>query len=163
MGFRPVCRQKLCRGARSNDLSNVEIITWTEMYMHLCGGTWFAKHASGSPVALASNSRHIHRAACKAGIGVAILPCFLVDRDSELICLLAPERVASLDLWLITHRDLLRTARVRAVMDFMSNLISKTCRRGVEVGKRPSVNTKWTATATATVGLARDRCGHLEQ
>jgi hypothetical protein len=33
-----------------------------------------------------------------------------------------PERVLSIDLWLVVHRDLSRTARVRAVMDFVAGL-----------------------------------------
>jgi DNA-binding transcriptional LysR family regulator len=110
-----------------SDLSDAEIVTWTEEFAHLLGGPWFAKHAPGSAIALASNSRRIHHVACKAGVGVAILPCLLADRDPELVCLLAPDRVASLDLWLITHRDLLRTARVRAVMDFIADSVAKTC------------------------------------
>jgi DNA-binding transcriptional LysR family regulator len=111
-----------------SDLSNADIIVWTEEYAHLYGGTWFAKHAPESQVALASNSRRIHHAACRAGVGVAILPCLLADQDSELVCLLAPERVTSLDLWLVAHRDLLRTARVRAVMDFLVRVVPKICR-----------------------------------
>jgi DNA-binding transcriptional LysR family regulator len=40
------------------DFSRVAIITWTEQYAHLRGGPWFAEHARGAPVALASRIRH---------------------------------------------------------------------------------------------------------
>jgi len=40
------------------------------------------------------------------------------NRDPDLIQLL-PERVRSVDLLLVTHCDLARTARVRAAMDFL--------------------------------------------
>ena len=108
-----------------SDLSKAEIITWTEETAHLRGGPWFAEHARGSAVAFASNSRRVQHAACKAGIGVAILPCALADREPDLVCLLPPERVLSVKLWLVVHRDLLRTARVRAVMDFLADLNPK--------------------------------------
>jgi hypothetical protein len=41
------------------------------------------------------------------------------NRDPDLIQLLPPERVRSVDLLLVTHRDLARTARVRVAMDFL--------------------------------------------
>ena len=89
------------------------------------GGPWFAEHAPNATIALASDSRRVHHNACKAGIGVAVLPCLLADRDPDLVCLLSSDKVLTLDLWLVVHRDLLRTARVRAVMDFLSEATSQ--------------------------------------
>ncbi len=110
------------------DLSGVDIITWTEEYAHLRGGPWFAKHARGAHVAVASNSRRVHHEACKAGMGVAILPCAVADKERDLVCLLSPDRVLSLQLWLVVHRDLARTARVRAVMDFLIDVGGRAAR-----------------------------------
>jgi DNA-binding transcriptional LysR family regulator len=104
------------------DLSSAAIITWTDAYAHLNGGPWFAEHARGAPVALAANSRLVQQAACRAGVGVAILPCIAADRDPELVRLLPPERVVSVKLWLVAHRDLIRTARVRAVMSVLAEI-----------------------------------------
>jgi DNA-binding transcriptional LysR family regulator len=115
------------RGLKSglSDLSNAQIITWTEEHAHVRGGPWFAEHAAGSRIALASDSARVHYAACKAGIGVAILPCRLADRERDLVCLLPTERVLTVDLWAVVHRDLIRTARIRAVMDFLVTLAPK--------------------------------------
>jgi DNA-binding transcriptional LysR family regulator len=106
------------------DLSGVDIISWTEENTFR-GGDWFEKNAPGVPIAIAANSRLIQYAACKAGLGVAILPCIAADRDADLVRLLPAERVRSLDLWLVAHRDLVRTARVRAVMDFIIEITPK--------------------------------------
>lgn len=108
-----------------DDLSSVEIITWTKEWAHLRGGPWFAEYARGAAVTLASDSRRVHQAACKAGLGVAILPCVVADQDPDLVCLLPPARVLSLPLWLVVHRDLVRAPRVRAVMDFLVEAASK--------------------------------------
>jgi DNA-binding transcriptional LysR family regulator len=108
-----------------SDLSAAEIITWTKEWAHLRGGPWFAEYARGSRVALTSDSRRVHHAACKAGLGVAILPSALADKEPELICLLPPKKVLSLPLWLVVHRDLARTTRVRAVMEFLFETVSK--------------------------------------
>jgi DNA-binding transcriptional LysR family regulator len=106
------------------DLSNLDIIKWTEELAHLRGGPWFAKHAPDAIVALQANSRRIQYGACKAGLGLAILPCLSADHDPDLIRLLPPEQVFVAELYLVTHRDLVRTARVRAVVDFLHRSIS---------------------------------------
>jgi DNA-binding transcriptional LysR family regulator len=102
-----------------SDLSKVDVIAWTEDSAHLRGGPWLVEHARGARIALRANSRRLHFYACKAGIGVAILPCLLADQDPDLVCLLRPSRVISVELWLVVHRDIARTARVRAVVDFL--------------------------------------------
>ncbi len=107
-----------------NDFRNLDVITWTEE-SNFRGGDWFNTHARGAPVVFAANSRHIQYAACKAGLGAAILPCLAADRDASLLQLLPPERVRSIDLWLVAHRDLVRTARVRAVLDFLADIMPK--------------------------------------
>jgi DNA-binding transcriptional LysR family regulator len=108
--------------------TNLDIITWTEERAHLRGGPWFAEHARGATVAFEANSRRIHYGACKAGLGLAILPCLSADRDSELIRLLPPEKVFADKLYIVVHRDLTRTARVRVVIDFLSDRISRYTR-----------------------------------
>jgi DNA-binding transcriptional LysR family regulator len=102
------------------DLARAAIITWTEAYSHMNGAAWLAEHARGARIALAANSRIIQLAACKAGLGVAVLPCIAADRDPELIRLAPPDKVVSVKLWLVAHRDLARTARVRAVVNFLA-------------------------------------------
>jgi DNA-binding transcriptional LysR family regulator len=110
------------------NFSNLDIITWTEEFAHFRGGPWFAEHARDATVALQANSRRIHHSACKAGIGLAILPCLAADGDPDLICLLPPEQVFVAELYLVTHRDLARTARVRTVIDFFHRAISEYTR-----------------------------------
>ena len=107
------------------DLSNAGIITWTKEYQHIRGGSWFAEPAAGAVIALTSDSSRVHYAACKAGLGVAILPTKLADREPDLMCLLPTEQVLAVELWVVVHRDLIRTARVRAVMDFLVNVTPK--------------------------------------
>jgi len=108
-------------------LSRVSIIRWTDEGMNLLGGPWLAEHARGSTIALTSNTRRIHLAACRAGVGVAVLPCIAAEHDPALVRLLPPREVASIPLWLLAHRDLARTARVKAVMTFLADAAAKAC------------------------------------
>jgi len=58
--------------------------------------------------------------AVKAGIGIAMLPCFLADKVSSLVRLeLINAKGICGDLWVLTHEDLRATARVRAFIDHM--------------------------------------------
>jgi DNA-binding transcriptional LysR family regulator len=104
----------------SVDFSKVDIITWTDGTAHLRGGPWFKEHARSARVALKSNSRRVQHAACEAGLGLAILPCLIADKQRELVCVLPHEKVLSVELWLVVHRDLVRSARIRATMDFLA-------------------------------------------
>jgi DNA-binding transcriptional LysR family regulator len=107
------------------DLSQLEVITWTEEWAGLRGGPWLKEHAPKGKIILASDSRRVHQNACKAGIGVAVLPCRIADLENELVCLLTPEKVLSLDLWLVVHSDLARIARIRAVTDFLVQAVGR--------------------------------------
>ena len=67
--------------------------------------------------------------------GRALLPCYVGDTEVQL------RRVSSASgsdarsaLWLLTHSDLKRTARVRAVMDFLA--IALGSERALVEGKR---------------------------
>jgi DNA-binding transcriptional LysR family regulator len=113
----------LKRRARAK-LPALDVIVWTDDHIFR-SSEWFGKHARGSQVVCTANSRHIQMAACKAGLGAAILPCIAADADSGLVRLAEPEHVRSMDLWLVVHRDLVRTARVRAVMDFLVEIAPK--------------------------------------
>lgn len=60
------------------------------------------------------------RAAARAGMGVAALPCFLGDSDPGLARVHEPLADMEVSLWLLTHPDLQRVVRVRSVLDFLS-------------------------------------------
>lgn len=114
-------KNRLLPGA---SIDGADIISWTEDHAFR-GGDWFKQNARSTRNFFAANSRQIQHAACSAGLGLAILPCLSADRDPNLIQLLPAAKVRSVKLWLVVHRDLLRTARVRTVMDFLTDIVPK--------------------------------------
>ncbi|WP_299362663.1 LysR family transcriptional regulator [uncultured Paracoccus sp.] len=64
-------------------------------------------------------------AAARAGIGLATLPCGLADPEPGLVRVADLPDDFALDLWLLTHEDLRRTARIRVFMDFLAEEIAK--------------------------------------
>lgn len=61
-------------------------------------------------------------AAVRAGIGVAVLPCYLGEADVGLRRIGNEIMELSVDLWLLAHPDLRHTSRVRAVLDYLGSL-----------------------------------------
>ncbi|HHJ15716.1 MAG TPA: LysR family transcriptional regulator [Gammaproteobacteria bacterium] len=84
---------------------------------------WLNKHFSVASVVYRSNSLLGLFEAAKRGMGIAPLPCFLGDPESGLQRLIEPPEALASELWLLSHPDLRRTARVRALMDFLSEAI----------------------------------------
>ena len=80
---------------------------------------WMAKHVAPETIAYRSNSLLHQLAACRAGMGLAVLPCFLGDAALDLTRQGPPEPGLVTDLWLLTHPDLRRTARIRALMEHL--------------------------------------------
>lgn len=64
-------------------------------------------------------------AAARAGIGLAPLPCGLADLEPDLVRIAPLPDTFTLDLWLLTHEDLRRTARIRAFLDFLADALAK--------------------------------------
>jgi len=63
-------------------------------------------------------------AALRVGAGLAYLPCFMGDSEPSLLRFRAPEPRHDLGLWLLYHRDLRRTKRVRLFREHMQREIA---------------------------------------
>lgn len=95
------------------------VITWMDDYAGLAPIVWWHRVAPQAS-ALRSNAPGCRRAAANAGLGIALLPCVLAQRDSCLRRLLPELEIPALDVWLVVHRDLARHPRVRAFLDFVA-------------------------------------------
>ena len=64
----------------------------------------------------------------RSGFGIAVLPCISADGDPELIRCMPPRSEHKRVLWLVTHERVRHTPRVRAVVDFLYDRISRHIR-----------------------------------
>ena len=87
---------------------------------HLGSARWMAAHVAAERIVVRASSLEALRAAALAGIGLAPLPCFLGDVEAGLVRVLPPLPEMATTLWLLTHPDLRRTARVRLVLDLLA-------------------------------------------
>ena len=102
----------------SVDVERLPWVEYTRALEHLAAARWCRAHHGGDPVLLAVNSVAAMHQVISATDCRGFLPCFMGDADPALRRLepLLPEASA---LWLLTHRDLRRSARVRAVIDHL--------------------------------------------
>ncbi len=85
---------------------------------------WLHELAPGRQVVYRSNSTASLLAAARQGLGVVLLPCYIADGDPALRRLDGPDP-PSLEIWLLVHGDLRRTPRVRAVIDWLDELVTR--------------------------------------
>ena len=85
---------------------------------------WLAKLAPARRVVFRCNSTAALIAAVVAGVGVAVLPCFAAEGEPGLLRVEGPEPVPH-ELWLLVHGDLRRTPRVRAVIEWVDELVER--------------------------------------
>jgi DNA-binding transcriptional LysR family regulator len=88
------------------------------------GSVWLDKHAEGATVAFRGNNITALGNAAAAGMGIAVLPCFLAADEPRLVRV-ASDRIAMFDRWAVTHRDLTSVARVRAVIDYFAEIVQR--------------------------------------
>lgn len=101
----------------AGDLARYPIIGGLDDLAPIKAYAWLRRLAPPSAVVYRTNSVLQQWRAAAAGIGVALLPCFVGDKASELERVLPPPPELKRELWLVTHGDLRQTARVRAFMD----------------------------------------------
>lgn len=87
---------------------------------HLGSARWIADRVAPERIVHRANSLPALAAAARAGIGLAPLPCVIADPDPDLVRVMSPLPEMETSLWLLTHPDLRRTARVRAVLDALA-------------------------------------------
>lgn len=106
------------------DVRGHDVIGFDASLANIIGALWLTHHGKGANVVLRANSIAAAQSAGGHGFGVVPLPCFVAERDPALVRVV-PELVGSKDILLVVHPDLTRAARVRATMDFLSELFTR--------------------------------------
>jgi DNA-binding transcriptional LysR family regulator len=106
-------------------LDRLPFVGWEESVSGVNTADWLARRVPETAFVYRTNSVINQMAAAREGIGVALLPCYLGDAESRL-ARAWPEPLPELtrELWIVTHADLRRTARVRAFMDVVGRRVA---------------------------------------
>jgi DNA-binding transcriptional LysR family regulator len=90
---------------------------------------WLKEHVDDERIVYKANTLVGLAETAAAGVGLALMPCFVGAAVPGLARLSPPIPELEAELWLLSHPDLQNTARVRAFMDYCA----------AEIGKRRKV------------------------
>jgi DNA-binding transcriptional LysR family regulator len=107
--------------AALGELAAHAVIGWDRAASSVKAAQWLADTVPEGAIVYRSSSLINQLLAVKAGIGLAALPGYLADPEPDLRHALPPIPELTRELWLITHKTLKGTARVRAFMDIVGD------------------------------------------
>ncbi len=117
----------LRREGRSFNFTRHTVIGWDEP-ARIVASDWIAAHVPAERVGFRCNSLVNQLVAMRAGLGIALLPCYLADPYSKnadagvrRISGVLPDLTS--ELWIVTHQDLKNTARIRAFLASVGDAI----------------------------------------
>ena len=85
---------------------------------HLDAAQWLRTHVDPSNIAMTVDALPAALAACEAGVGRALLPCFHAGASPRVCRVGDPLAEVQSQLWFATHPDLRGSTRVRLFRDF---------------------------------------------
>ncbi len=94
-------------------------VAWEEGAGPPQAARWMSDNVDRHVIGYRTNSMLNLASAVRAGLGLGLLPCALGDSDPALHRLAGPLPELDSELWLLTHPDLQRSARIRALLDFL--------------------------------------------
>jgi DNA-binding transcriptional LysR family regulator len=84
-----------------------------------------ARIAGERPFVLRSNDLAAVHHACRAGMGLAMLPSFLARTDGDLREIPGADRPLLREIWCVVHSDVRRSPRVRLMADLIADLVQE--------------------------------------
>ena len=109
--------------ASLDDLSGHAVIGYDETMAQVPGALWLDNHAAGAEVVMRGNSIVAVLNATIVGMGIAVLPCFLAEAEPSLKRL-SDDVIGTREIWLVFHPDVAKMARIRTVIDFVTEVIA---------------------------------------
>jgi DNA-binding transcriptional LysR family regulator len=105
------------------DLAQHDWVMPDDSLSHLASVRWLEARQLHRRAVLRADSLLTLAQAARQGMGLAILPCYLADPDPLLVRAGPPIGDLAGDLWLLTHKELAKTARIRSFMDAMYDAV----------------------------------------
>lgn len=135
------CHPDLAARARPS-AERLRALPWVgfdDEHSYMPGQKWLAALLGDLKPVMRTNNWLVLRDAARAGAGLAVLPCYLVDGDPLLQRVGGNLEEVAADQWLLVHRDLRTLPRVRAVMDALIELFQQ--RRPLLEGRQRAART----------------------
>jgi len=107
-----------------SELSQHDLLLYEQSF-NLRQRAWAEHLGLAERVVLRSTSVDALTVATRAGWGISLLPVAVCSRDAQLVRVLPAAEVGHLQLWLVTHADLRKSPRIRAVFQFLARCFER--------------------------------------
>jgi DNA-binding transcriptional LysR family regulator len=113
------------RAYASRPAAQWSFIAYDASLNHVKHQTWLRRFVDGRPIVFETSDVIAQQMAARNGVGVAVLPTLLGERDAELVRLDVEGGPPETALWLVTYPDLRRARAIKAVMAFLVDCIDR--------------------------------------
>ena len=104
-----------------HDPAGHDVVRYTPEFASASEEEWIERHAKGARVAVRVSSLTSHLRALRLGFGIGVQECHTGDSYPDLVRI-SPKPILMEAWWAVVHVDMARAARVRAVLDFLSEI-----------------------------------------
>lgn len=108
----------------TQDWRTLPHVSWDASWTKLPMVEWLQELFPGQVPVLRTNSMQAHCLAARAGVGIAMLPSFLVSSAGGLKLIDADMKHTTHELWMLHHEDLKGSKKVQIVKDFLIRTFS---------------------------------------
>lgn len=110
---------------KDKPVADWEFVGYDELLRETPQQQWLEQLAGTRPFNMRTNDLATMLQACRSGLGLAVLPHFMVRGDSAVVQFDAFPCPVSRPIWLAIHPDVRRSARVKAVAELVAQLIEQ--------------------------------------
>jgi DNA-binding transcriptional LysR family regulator len=121
--YRAYAHRDLAERNHQRSLSAYDWIAYDNHDPHCPLTSWLQEVASVDDCRIRFDSMAAIREAVSRGMGAAVLPCFTGDQIADVLPIGEIRTDPRFHLWLLTHRELRRNARISAFMNYMATLL----------------------------------------
>lgn len=104
--------------------SRIRYIAFDDNFISFPEDRWIRDMFGSAPPILRANTTTAILAAARSGLGVAALPCYLGDEEPALCRVRTPLSGPVAGVFVVTRREQRGVARVRALVDFLVNVLA---------------------------------------
>jgi DNA-binding transcriptional LysR family regulator len=106
-------------------LAGQDVILFADSRAFAVENAWFQPRIAGARIPMRSDSVSSIYAAAVAGLGLALLPAAVADRDAALRRVPTASSPAPREIWQAVHADMQKNKRVRVVLDFLAEVLGR--------------------------------------
>ncbi|MGB5810653.1 MAG: LysR family transcriptional regulator [Polyangiales bacterium] len=125
-------------GKPNGSLEGHELVLFAEGRPFHRENSWIEARAANAEIAVRVDSVSAMYAAVVAGVGVALLPCLIADRDGRLERIPLGGAPEPRQIWQAVHRDVRQSARIQAVVEFLGEVMAGSAEPKHEASKPAS-------------------------